>query len=119
MADDQDRDALTQAYLRSLAELDVAYRELQRELSDGVATIAAIRQHLDRGQQLGELLETGRPQSVRRRIGAGLKGVERARHVRDRILFRCLQAEGLSAAEIGRSFGVSRGLVSRLLNEPD
>jgi hypothetical protein len=68
---------------------------------------------------VGELLETGQIQAVRRNIGAGLKGVERARHARDRLLFRCLDAEGFSAADIARSFGLSRGLVSRLLNEPD
>jgi hypothetical protein len=78
-----------------------------------------IRTHLDRGGKISELLETGQPQAVRHKIGAGLKEVERARHARDRLLFRFLQTEGLSAAETARRFGLSRGLVSRLLNEPD
>jgi hypothetical protein len=115
----REHDALTRDYLDSLAELDTALRELQTELTRGRATIALIRTHVDRGGQLAELLATSKLQAVRRGIGIGLKGLERARHVRDRLLFRCLQAEGLSASEIGRSFGISRGLVSRLLNEPD
>jgi hypothetical protein len=119
VAEDRDRDALSRAYLESLSELEGAYRELQAELAEGVATIASIREHLDRGGRVAELLETGTVQAVRRSIGAGLKEVERARHLRDRLLFRSLQAEGLTAAEMGRSFGVSRALVSRLLNERD
>jgi hypothetical protein len=114
-----EEDALKRAYVDALVELDVAFRDLRAELTQGVETIALIRRHLDRGGSVAELLQSGEIQSVRRNIGAGLKGVERARHTRDRLLFRCLDAEGFSAAEIARSFGLSRGLVSRLLNEPD
>jgi hypothetical protein len=116
---DGDQEALSGAYLDSLTELEFALNGLQAELAEGVATITVIRAFVDRGGKVSELLETGQLQSVRREIGAALKGVERARHVRDQLLFRCLRAEGLSAAEIGRHFGISRGLVSRLLNEPN
>jgi hypothetical protein len=119
MADQREPDDLEDAYVASLIELDAAFRALQAELAEGAASIARIRRHLERGGTVRELLETGQPQAVRRRIGAGLVQVERARHVRDRVLFRVLQAEGMSAAEIGRTFGLSRALVTRLINEDD
>ncbi len=117
MPSSQELATLEDEYLQSLVELEVAFSALQAELAEGVEAVARIREHVAAGGKVSELLAVGEPQAVRRRIGTGLDQVERARHTRDRVLFRVLQAEGMSAAEIGRVFGLSRALVSRLINE--
>ena len=45
--------------------------------------------------------------------------LERSRHDAERLLFQLLHSEGQTLADIGRTFGISRQLVSRLVNEPD
>ncbi len=59
------------------------------------------------------------PQSLRASLSDALAELERTRHAAQRLLFLLLQAEGQTLADIGRALGISRQLVSRMVNEPD
>ena len=56
---------------------------------------------------------------MRASLSDALADLERGRHETQRLLFQLLQAEGQTLADIGRTYGISRQLVSRLVNEPD
>ncbi len=66
-----------------------------------------------------ELEQVIEPQSLRASLGDSLAELERTRHDAQRLLFQLMHAEGLTLADIGRMYGISRQLVSRLVNEPD
>lgn len=108
-----------QRYRASLGRLDASYHELQAALLDGAAALIAIRSHLDRGGTAAQFLDTVQPRPLRANIASALTDFERARHESNRLLWRLLLAEGKTRTEIGRIFGVSRQLVSRLLGETD
>ena len=107
---------------RYIASLDAIERA-----SD--CTIAALEAAREMRQVARELLERGRlfadrqravePQPLRADLSSALAYLERTRHESQRLLFQLLHAEGLTLAEIGRVYGISRQLVSRLVNEPD
>ena len=58
---------------------------------------------------------------ARANVAAGrpMTELERTRHDAQRLLFQLLHSEGQTMADIGRTWGISRQLVSRLVNEPD
>jgi len=104
-------------YRASLVQLEAAYHVMQDALRDGTEALLAIRSHLDRGGSAQEFVHDMLPQPLRATIAHALDDWERARHESNRLLWRLLLAEGHTHAEIARSFGVSRQLVSRLLHE--
>jgi DNA-directed RNA polymerase specialized sigma subunit len=57
-------------------------------------------------------------QPRRAELSSAIDRLERTRHTAQRLLFRSLVAENMSMADIGRMFGISRSLVSRIVNEP-
>ena len=59
------------------------------------------------------------PQPLRASLADALAELERTRHDAQRLLFQLLHSEGQTIADIGRTWGISRQLVSRLVNEPD
>jgi DNA-directed RNA polymerase specialized sigma subunit len=59
------------------------------------------------------------PHSLRASLSDSLAVLERTRHDAQRLLFQLLHQEGQTMADIGRMWGISRQLVSRLVNEPD
>ncbi len=77
------------------------------------------RDHAERGRPMIELAQVIEPQSLRASLGDSLAELERTRHDAQRLLFQLMHAEGLTLADIGRAYGISRQLVSRLVNEPD
>ena len=101
-------DAVESASERTIAAL-VAAREA-RDLSR--ANIAA-------GRPMTDLERMIEPQSLRASVSDALTELERTRHDAQRLLFQLLHTEGQTMADIGRTWGISRQLVSRLVNEPD
>jgi len=77
------------------------------------------RQHAGAGRPMVELEDVIDPQALRISLGGALAELERTRHDAQRLLFQLMQAEGVTLADIGRAYGISRQLVSRLVNEPD
>jgi hypothetical protein len=107
---------------RYLDALDVVQREGDRTMEVLVAVRDArqlTRDHVERGRPLIELENVIKPQSMRASLVNALADFERARHDAQRLLFQLLHAEGNTLADIGRAYGISRQLVSRLVNERD
>jgi DNA-directed RNA polymerase specialized sigma subunit len=77
------------------------------------------RELIATGRPLVELEQVLDPSPLRARLGEALATLERTRHDSQRLLFQLLHAEGQTLAEIGRTYGISRQLVSRLVNEPE
>ena len=73
--------------------------------------------HVQAGKPLIDVLPSIRPSGVRNKLSEAASQLERARHAAQRFVFAMLIAEGLTMAEIGRTFGVSRSLVSRMVHE--
>ena len=87
-----------------------ALREAQ--LARGV-----VREHMARGGRLSDLQDVIDPGTLRASVSDGIVELERTRHAAQRLLFLLLQTEGQSMTDIGRMWGISRQLVSRLVNE--
>ena len=122
--DDVDADARTdpcdearRVYVGALAMQLQKYEALQNALLVGAGGLIALKVHLERGGNARDFMEYILPGDVRSMVVAALTEWERARHDCSGLLYRLLHTEGLSNAEIGRLFGVSRQLVSRVLNE--
>jgi DNA-directed RNA polymerase specialized sigma subunit len=101
-------DAVQQAGDRTIEAL-VAARDA-REIA---------RRHASARRPMIELEAVIDPQALRISLGGALAELERTRHDAQRLLFQLLQAEGVTLADIGRAYGISRQLVSRLVNEAD
>jgi hypothetical protein len=76
-------------------------------------------EHAGQGRRMSELEDVIDPHVLRVSLGGALAELERTRHDAQRLLFQLMQAEGMTLADIGRAYGISRQLVSRLVNEPD
>jgi hypothetical protein len=119
--------AETPVELQNLRERYVASLETVHEASDRL--VAALRESTEARDVARDLVQTGRPLGdleqvleplpLRTALADALAELERARHAAQRLLFMLLQSEGQTLADIGRTYGISRQLVSRLVNEPD
>jgi len=108
------------------AEYLVAIDHVQRASEQTIVALQATldarevtREVVERGRPLIELQNVIKPQELRASVAKALGELERTRHDAQRLLFQLLHAEGQTMADIGRMWGISRQLVSRLVNEPD
>jgi DNA-directed RNA polymerase sigma subunit (sigma70/sigma32) len=106
-------------YIASLDELDQVADRLITALRKAREARALARELVTSGRQLKEIDEALDPQPLRSSVADALAELERRRHTTQRLLFTLLQSEGQTLAEIGRTYGISRQLVSRLVNEPE
>jgi len=112
-------DPVSRAYLETLANLGVASEQVHEALNDAADALTLIRQHIERGGQVSDFANLIHPAALRTSLSTSLDNLERTRHQAQRQLFRILRNEGKSMAEIARAWGISRQLVSRLINEPE
>jgi DNA-directed RNA polymerase specialized sigma subunit len=112
-------DGLRSRYVASLDALQQASDHLVGALREAREAREVARQLVVSGRPLGDLEEILDPQPLRASLADALADLERSRHHAQRLLFLLLQSEGQTLAEIGRTYGISRQLVSRLVNEPD
>jgi hypothetical protein len=112
-------DGLRNRYVASLDALQQVSDHLVGVLQEARDAREVARQLVVSGRPLGDLAEVLEPQPLRTSLTDALADLERSRHEAQRLLFLVLQSEGQTLAEIGRTFGISRQLVSRLVNEPD
>jgi hypothetical protein len=108
---------LKDQFLEAVGVLANERDRLQEALSDAASAWALVGEQIAHDvspQVCTTLLDPGR---LRGRVSEALDEWERARHRSLRLLFEMLVAEGLSMAEVGRTFGVSRSLVSRFIHE--
>jgi DNA-directed RNA polymerase specialized sigma subunit len=114
-----DIDDLRTRYLAAIdAVQDTAGRTITA-LQDAQAARGVAREVVLQGRPISALEDVIDPQPMRAALSDALAELERTRHDAQRLLFQLLQAEGQTLADIGRMWGISRQLVSRLVNEPD
>ena len=112
-------DALRRRYLDALATLDEAHGHLRRALDDAASALHTVRDHIETGGRISDYANIITPAPLRASLTNALNDLERARHHAQRLLFRILETEGNTKSDIARAWGISRQLVSRLINEPD
>jgi hypothetical protein len=105
-------------YLADLEALDAVARQLSRTLVDSASARATLRDHIAGGGTVVSVEDLIEP-NMRGTLSDALTEFERVRHRSQRSLFRLQQAEGQSMTAIGLTWGISRQLVSRLVNESD
>jgi DNA-directed RNA polymerase sigma subunit (sigma70/sigma32) len=110
---------LRQRYVRALDQVERASEQAISVLVDTRDARATARDLVETGRPLGDLERVMEPQPLRASLADALATLERSRHDAQRLLFQVLHSEGQTLADIGRSYGISRQLVSRLVNEPD
>jgi hypothetical protein len=112
-------EGLRSRYLESLDALERASGRIVAVLEDARRSRVVARDFVRNGRPLAELEHEIQVQPLRASVSDALADLERARHETQRLLFRLLHAEGQTLADIGRTFGISRQLVSRLVNESE
>jgi DNA-directed RNA polymerase sigma subunit (sigma70/sigma32) len=110
---------LQQRYLSALDHVERASERTISVLKETRGAREVARQLIQSGRPLGEFERVIEPQPLRASVADALSELERSRHGAQRLLFQLLHSEGHTLADIGRSYGISRQLVSRLVNEPD
>jgi DNA-directed RNA polymerase sigma subunit (sigma70/sigma32) len=114
-----DVEGLRTRYVESLDALEHASSRAVAALEHARQGRVVARDFVREGRPLAELEREIEVQPLRASVSDALSDLERARHETQRLLFQLLHAEGQTLADIGRTFGISRQLVSRLVNEPD
>jgi hypothetical protein len=102
----------------ALADLDALIQvaaDAGRELRSYQSELEKNRRQLDRGDLACEMAAGVEFRTVRSELTDGLDHLERARNASRRSLWRLQLSEGTTIAEIARSWGFSRQLVSRAL----
>lgn len=92
---------------------------LRGELRDTESFWRRLQRHLERGGAVEDLDRVGDLAERRAALSERLRLFEEARHEAHQQLFRLAAEEGTTAAEIGRTWGISRQLVSRVLRGAD
>jgi hypothetical protein len=114
-----EQEQLRTRYIDSLEQVERASERTVTALCEAHQALEAIRDLVASGRPLADVEGVVEPGPVRAGVTDALLTLERSRHEAQRLLFRLLQAEGQTLADIGRAYGISRQLVSRLVNEPD
>ena len=114
----ESRQDLHARYLVAMDAMDAASDQAIDALRAGTTARQIMREHLGAGGRVSDIDRLIEPEAVRAGVSRALSDLERARHHARRLLFQLLQSEGCTLTEIGRMWGISRQLVSRLVNEP-
>jgi DNA-directed RNA polymerase sigma subunit (sigma70/sigma32) len=114
-----DSQDLRARYIASLDTMHEASDRLVAALQETSAACGVARDLVEGGRPIVEFEQLMEPLPLRTSLSEALAELERTRHAAQRYLFLLLQAEGKTLADIGRTYGISRQLVSRLVNEPD
>jgi hypothetical protein len=109
---------LRREYLAALEHLGEKSRQVHETLDTSAASLSVVRDHLRAEGDASDFMAVLQPAAMRAALSTALDDFERARHRSQKLLFRLLIAEGMTASEIARAWGISRQLVSRMVNEP-
>jgi hypothetical protein len=118
-AEDIDLESTRSQYLASLDVSGETLAALRKALDEGESALRTVRAHIEQNGNASDFFDVIHPAPLRANLSDALTDFERARHRSQRLLFRLLWAEGTSMSDIARAWGISRHLVSRLVNEPD
>jgi len=106
-------------YRAALERLLVASQQVRDSLTDAAAALMIVREHAENDGRVSDLFELIDPKPRRLALSLSFRELEKSRHESQKVLFRMLFLEGTSMSDIARQWGISRQLVSRLINEPD
>jgi DNA-directed RNA polymerase specialized sigma24 family protein len=115
----EDDNELRARYLASLDVLEDVANRATDALGQAAQARGVVRDHIAQGGTVSEIENLLEPEPLRASLSHALTELERARHEAQRLVFRLLYAEGRTMTDIGRTWGISRQLVSRLINEPE
>jgi hypothetical protein len=118
-AEDIDLESTRRQFFDALDVASAALAALRTALDDGESALRTVRAHIEQRGKASDFSDVIHPAPLRANLSDALTDFERARHQSQRLLFRLLWAEGTSMSDIARAWGISRQLVSRLINEPD
>jgi DNA-directed RNA polymerase specialized sigma24 family protein len=114
-------EAQRRAYLDALDDFELAAQALEHSLRDAIDAVPELRAHMSSGAAARDvptlLPDKFKPRPLRAELSDAIGALERARHDTQRAFFSLLVGEGMTMADIGRMVGISRSLVSRILNE--
>ena len=108
---------LRRAYLEAIDTYETASIAMRQAMDDASAALEILRRHVESGRPAREIDRLVTPEPLRAQLSAAAIDLERGRHAAQQFLFALLVEEGMTMADVGRMFGVSRSLVSRLVNE--
>ena len=109
---------LRQELLEHLDGLQELVGKVSAALEDASGSYAQTRDILASGGRLSDLEQVVDPIRVRSNLVSSLVELEHMRHRAQSLIFRLLCEEGRSMTDIANVWGISRQLVSRLVNEP-
>ena len=112
-------ETLRRRFLGDLEVLGEAAARVHRSLDEAEGALTIIRDHVRQQGNISDFVERIDPIPLRFELSRSLDDLERARHTMQRHLFLLLISEGRSMSDIARAWGISRQLVSRLVNEPE
>jgi DNA invertase Pin-like site-specific DNA recombinase len=114
-----DRAELLRQALEALDGVVAAQDQVEAQMRRTRTSIRRSRHFLEAGGRAIELREVANATEQREANNAALRGLAAARVEAQHTLYRLAAADGMTAADIARAWGVSRQLVSRVLNGPD
>jgi DNA-directed RNA polymerase specialized sigma24 family protein len=103
--------------IEGLSGLEAASADLRASLLQLEERVLRARQHLEGGGPAADLPRVAHVMEQRAEVNACLADMQQARHRSQRSLFLLAVDEGFSLAEIARTWGISRQLVSRMTKE--
>lgn len=106
-----------QSVIKDLAGLEEAAATVRASLAQLEDRVSLARRHLESGGPAGDLQRVAHVMEERAAVNAALAEMQQARHRSQRSLFLLAVDEGFSLAEIARTWGISRQLVSRMTKE--
>src|SRR5580658_329037 len=106
-----------QDVIDGLVELEESSAGLRASLEELEDRVERARRHLQAGGPVADLPRVASIMEQRAKVNAALAGVQQARHRSQRSLFLLAVEEGFSLAEVARTWGISRQLVSRMTKE--
>ncbi len=105
--------------LRALAQLEHADGDLASQLRTLQMIVGRAQRHIQKGGRASDISVVGDVSRQRAAVSAAITRIEQARHRAHRAIFQLAAHEGTTLATIARTWGISRQLVSRIVNEPD
>src|SRR5262245_735442 len=112
-------ETLRRRFLGDLEVLSESAVRVHRSLDEAGVALTMVRDHVREHGNISDFVDRINPILLRSELSGSLADLERARHTMQRHLFLLLVAEGRSMSDIARAWGISRQLVSRLVNEPE
>jgi DNA invertase Pin-like site-specific DNA recombinase len=103
------------AYLDAIDQLDTADRALRTELARARRNRAMLRRHLAEGGDAAGCREVLDLRSATTDFDGAVGRLLAGRRRAQRAMYQLSAAEGMTATEIARTWGVSRQFVSRIL----